>query len=152
MPAVSTDRIEKQILLKAPRTRVWKALTDIKQFQAWFTASLTGEFAPGKRARGNVTHPGFENVQLDIIVERMEPEHFFSYRWHPYAADPTRDYSTEPKTLVEFTLVEVAGGTRLTVVESGFDRVAADRRAETVAMHEPGWVEELQLLADYVTK
>ena len=152
MPALSTDRIEKQILLKAPRTRVWQALTDIKQFQAWFTCSLSGELAPGKRARGNVTHPGFEHVQLDITVERMEPEHFFSYRWHPYAADPARDYSTEAKTLVEFTLVEVAGGTKLTVVESGFDRVAADRREETYAMHEPGWVEELQLLADFVTK
>jgi uncharacterized protein YndB with AHSA1/START domain len=152
MPTATTDRIEKQILLKAPRTRVWKALTDIQQFQTWFTASLTGEFAPGKRARGNVTHPGFEHVQLDITVERMEPEHFFSYRWHPFAAEPKRDYSTEPKTLVEFTLVEVAGGTRLTVVESGFSKVAADRREETIAMHEPGWVEELQLLADFVTK
>ena len=152
MPAVSTDRIEKEIVINAPRSRVWKALTDIQQFQAWFTASLTGEFAPGKRARGNVTHPGFEHVQLDITVERMEPEHFFSYRWHPYAADPKRDYSTEPKTLVEFTLIEVAGGTRLTVVESGFSKVAADRRDETIAMHEPGWMEELQLLADFVTK
>jgi uncharacterized protein YndB with AHSA1/START domain len=152
MRVETTDRIEKQILLKAPRTRVWKALTDIQQFQAWFTASLTGELAPGKRARGNVTHPGFEHVRLDIEVERMEPEHFFSYRWHPFAVDPKREYPAVERTLVEFTLVEVAGGTRLTVVESGFDRVAADRRAETVSMHEPGWVEELQLLAAFVTK
>src|SRR5690349_2414122 len=130
MPAVSTDRIEKQITIRAPRSRVWKALTDLGQFQQWFGAALDTPFKPGARSRGHVTEKGWEHVQMDIQIERMDPEHTFTYRWLPFAIDPKRDYSKETRTLVEFTLEEVDGETLVTVVESGFDLVPADRRAE----------------------
>jgi uncharacterized protein YndB with AHSA1/START domain len=150
MPAVSTDRIEKQILLRAPRTRVWRALTDLEQFQQWFGAKLDAPFAPGVRSRGHVTEKGWEHVQMEITVERMEPEHTLTYRWLPFAIDPKRDYSREHRTLVEFSLEEVDGGTRLTVVESGLDLVPADRRAEAFKMHEGGWEGQLKNIAKYV--
>jgi uncharacterized protein YndB with AHSA1/START domain len=151
MPAVATDRIEKQIFIRAPRARVWKALTDVREFQQWFEAVLDRPFVPGTRTQGHVTVEGYEHVRMDIKVERLDPEHFFSYRWHPYATEAKRDYPDEQKTLVEFTLEEVDKGTRLTVVESGFDRVAADRRAETFRMHTDGWVGQLENIQAYVT-
>src|SRR5881275_1420845 len=119
------DRIEKKILLKAPRSRVWKAIADSQQFGAWFRVKLAEPFAAGKSIRGQVTHPGYEHVTMELAVERIEPERLFSYRWHPYAVDPKVDYSAEPSTLVEFTLEEAQGGTMLHVVESGFDKVPA---------------------------
>ena len=152
MPAVSTDRIEKQIFLRAPRPRVWRALTDLGQFQRWFGAVLDTPFAPGSRSRGHVTEKGYEHVQMDIEVERMEPEHTLTYRWLPFAVDAKRDYSKESKTLVEFTLEEVDGGTRLTVVESGFDLVPADRREEAFRMHTGGWEGQLKNIEKYVTR
>jgi uncharacterized protein YndB with AHSA1/START domain len=152
MPAVSTDRIEKQIHIKAPRSKVWKALTTLDQFQQWFGAALDAPFAKGSRSRGHVTEKGWEHVQMDIQVERMEPEHTFTYRWLPFAIDAKRDYSTEPRTLVEFTLEEVDGGTRLTVVESGFEQLFADRRAEAFKMHEGGWEGQLKNISKYVTR
>ncbi len=152
MPAVSTDRIEKQIFLRAPRGRVWKALTDLGQFQHWFGAVLDTPFAPGSRSRGHVTEKGYEHVQMDIEIERMEPEHTLTYRWLPFAVDAKRDYSKESKTLVEFTLEEVDGGTRLTVVESGFDLVPADRREEAFRMHTGGWEGQLKNIEKYVTR
>jgi uncharacterized protein YndB with AHSA1/START domain len=150
MPAVSTDRIEKQIQLRAPRTKVWKALTDLGQFQQWFGATLTGKFAPGQTVKGHVNAKGYDHVQMVIDVVKLDPEGYFAYRWTPYATDATRDYSTEPKTLVEFTLEEVDGGTRLTVVETGFDRVAADRRDEAFKMHTGGWEGQLKNIGKYV--
>ena len=150
MPAVSTDRIEKQITIRAPRSKVWRALTDLEQFQQWFGAKLDQPFAPGKRSKGHVTEKGWEHVQMEITVERMEPEHTLTYRWLPFAIDPKRDYSQEKRTLVEFSLEEVDGGTRLTVVESGFEFVAADRRAEAFKMHEGGWEGQLKNIAKYV--
>ena len=152
MPAVSTDRIEKQIHLRAPRTRVWKALTDLGQFQEWFGATLTGRFAPGENVKGHVNEKGYEHVQMDIDVVKLDPERYFAYRWRPYAVEAGRDYSKEPKTLVEFTLDEVDGGTRLTVVESGFDRIAADRRDEAFKMHTGGWEGQLKNIDKYVTR
>ena len=151
MPAVSTDRIEKQIVIRAPRSRVWKALTDVREFQQWFEAVLDRPFAPGAHLEGHVTSEGYEHVRMDIEVERMDPETYFSYRWHPYAIDPKRHYPPMEKTLVEFTLEEVSGGIRLLVVESGFDRVAADRRTETFQMHTEGWVGQLKNIQQHVT-
>src|SRR5437868_42438 len=130
MPAVSTDRIEKEILLRAPRARVWKALTDAKQFGEWFQIDLRGGFAPGARVTGKLLIKGYDHLTIDFDIERIDPETYFSYRWHPYAIDPKVDYSTEPMTLVEFRLEEVDGGTRLRTVESGFDRIPAARRDE----------------------
>jgi uncharacterized protein YndB with AHSA1/START domain len=146
----STDRIEKQIVLRAPRSRVWRALADPEEFGAWFGMKLEGTFAPGTRARGQIALPGHGNVIVEIAIERMDPESRMSYRWHPYAVESGVDYSSEPTTLVEFHLEEVAEGTRLTVVESGFDNIPAARRAEALRMNDAGWAEQLENIARYV--
>jgi uncharacterized protein YndB with AHSA1/START domain len=144
MTSVSpTDRIEKQIVLKATRARVWRALADSREFGAWFRVALEGEFTEGATIRGRITYPGYEHVMMEVVVERIDPERLFSYRWHPYAADPARDLSTEPMTLVEFRLDDAPGGTRLTVSESGFDRLPPGRRDEAFRMNEPGWAEQM---------
>ena len=146
----STDRIEKQIVLKATRSRVWQALTDAEQFGTWFRVKLETAFVPGRPASGQITYPGYEHVRFEVQVERMEAERLFSFRWHPYAVDPKVDYSKEPSTLVEFTLEEVADGTRLTVVESGFDRLPAGRRDEAFRMNDGGWAQQMINIRDHV--
>jgi uncharacterized protein YndB with AHSA1/START domain len=146
----TTDRIEKEIVLRAPRSRVWRALADAEQFGAWFGMKLEGTFAPGGRAHGQIEVADHGTVTIEIAIERMDPESRMSYRWHPYAVEPGVDYSTEPTTLVEFQLEEVAGGTRLRVVESGFDGIPATRRAEALRMNDAGWAEELENIARYV--
>jgi uncharacterized protein YndB with AHSA1/START domain len=136
----STDRIEKGILLKAPRSRVWRALSDAEEFGDWFGVAFKGKkFAPGSHLRANMTHSGYEHVVCEMWVERVEPEHLFSFRWHPYAVDPKIDYSKEPTTLVVFELKDADGGTLLSVVESGFDKVPVSRRAEAFRMNSGGW-------------
>ena len=147
---MSTDRIEKTIVLRAPRLRVWRALAQADEFGAWFGVALEGTFAPGARLTGRITTPGHEQLTMEIMVEQVQPEHLLSYRWHPYAVQPGVDYSSEPTTLVEFQLEEVAGGTRLRVVESGFDRIPAARRAEALRMNDAGWAEQLQNIARHV--
>jgi uncharacterized protein YndB with AHSA1/START domain len=139
----STDRIEKEILLRAPRSRVWRALTDADEFGSWFRMKLDGAFVVGKTVTGRVTYPGYEHIVTQVIVERIEPERLFSYRWHPYPNDPKVDYSSEPTTLVEFRLEEVSDGTLLKVVESGFDRIPAERRDEAFRMNTKGWEGQL---------
>jgi uncharacterized protein YndB with AHSA1/START domain len=146
----TTDRIEKKILLRAPRSRVWQALTDVEEFNAWFGVKLERAFEPGARVSGKITYPGFEHVTMSIDIERIEPERSFSYRWHPYAIEPDVDYSSEPTTLVEFTLEEVSGDTLLTVVESGFDRIPAARRAKAFQMNEGGWTEQMKNIERHV--
>jgi len=146
----TTDRIEKKIVLRAPRTRVWRALANAEEFGAWFGIKLEGAFAPGARVNGQLTAPGHEHVTLEIAIERMEPESRLSYRWHPGAVEAGVDYSSEPTTLVEFQLEEVAGGTQLRVVESGFDRIPLARRAEAFRMNDAGWAEELENIARHV--
>ncbi len=147
----STDRIEKQVVLRAPRARVWRALTDAREFGTWFRARLDGPFEVGKRAVGRVTYPGYEHLVFEATVEQMDPERRFSFRWHPYPADPKVDYSKEPTTLVEFTLEDAPGGTRLTVVESGFDRLPAARRAEAFRANEGGWAMQLENVSRHVS-
>jgi uncharacterized protein YndB with AHSA1/START domain len=146
----NSDRIEKQILLRAPRSRVWRALTDAGQFGSWFRVKLETGFAVGQRVTGRVTYPGYEHLKFEVMVERMDAEHFFSFRWHPYAVDPKRDYTKEPTTLVEFTLEEVPEGTRLAVVESGFNRLAPERRDEAYRMNGSGWATQLENIRAYV--
>jgi uncharacterized protein YndB with AHSA1/START domain len=148
--APSTDRIEKEIVVKAPRSRVWRALTDAAEFGRWFGAEMKDTFAPGARAQGRITYPGYEHLMLDITVELMEPERFFSWRWHPHAVDPKQDYSGEPTTLVEFELTDVPGGTRVKVVESGFDRIPPARRAEAYRRNSEGWAEQVRNIARFV--
>ena len=147
----STDRIEKKVVLRAPRSRVWRAITTAEEFGAWFRMNLDGEFAEGATIRGRITHPGYEHVTLEMRVERIEPERYFSYRWHPYAIDPAVDYSAEPTTLVEFTLQDTEGGTALTIVESGFDRIPLARRAEAFRMNDQGWAGQIKNLSRYVS-
>jgi uncharacterized protein YndB with AHSA1/START domain len=148
----ATDRIEKTVTLKAPRSRVWRAITDARQFGEIFQAKFEGEFTSGATTRGQITYPGWEHLTVELAVERIEPERYFSYRWHPFAVDPKTDYSAEPMTLVEFTLEEVPGGTRLVIVESGFDRIPLARRAEAFRMNEGGWTEQIGNIERYVTK
>ena len=141
MPTVnsSTDRIEKQLTLDAPRSRVWRALTDVKQFNAWFGVSLATPFAPGAEVSGKINIRRYEHVTLTIWIETMEAERFFSFRWHPYAIETGIDYSAEPTTLVSFTLEDAGAGTRLTIVESGFDAIPESRRAKAFTMNSNGW-------------
>jgi uncharacterized protein YndB with AHSA1/START domain len=148
----STDRIEKKILLRAPRPRVWRALADAKEFGQWFRVALQEPFAEGATVRGRITYPGYEHMTMEMFIERMEPERLFSYRWHPYAVEPGVDYAAEPTTLVEFHLAESAGGTLLTIVESGFDRIPADRRAEAFRMNDSGWSEQTKNIERHVAE
>jgi uncharacterized protein YndB with AHSA1/START domain len=143
-----TDRIEKTIVLHAPRSRVWKAIADARQFGQWFKVNLEGEFEAGASIAGTITYPGYEGLRMEIVIDRIEPERLFSYRWHP--GDPNRDYTSDPMTLVEFTLEDVPGGTRLTIVESGFDKIPLARRAEAFRMNEGGWTEQMQNIERHV--
>jgi len=147
---MSTDRIEKNIVLQAPRSRVWRAIASAEEFGAWFGVTIEGAFAPGARLTVRFTSPGHEQVTMEITTERVEPEHLLSYRWHPYAIEPGVDYAGEPTTLVEFHLAEVPDGTRLTVIESGFDRIPPARRATAFRMNDQGWAAQLTNIARYV--
>jgi uncharacterized protein YndB with AHSA1/START domain len=146
----STDRIERSILLRAPRERVWRALSDAKEFGEWFGAILEGAFEPGARVRGRVTYPGYEHVRMEIVIERMVPMRTISWRWHPDAVEPGVDYSAETPTLVEFTLEEAAGGTKLTVVESGFDRIPPGRREKAYRDNSQGWEIQMENIGRHV--
>lgn len=147
----TTDRIEREILIKAPRSRVWRALTNAEEFGRWFRVNLKGaDFAPGKRIEAEVTYPGYEHLVWDVVIERMEPERVFSWRWHPEGVERGMDYSGAPTTLVEFTLREVEGGTALSVVESGFDKVPPERRLAAFRMNSEGWDIQLRSIDNYV--
>jgi uncharacterized protein YndB with AHSA1/START domain len=145
-----TDRIEKTIELNAPVSRVWRALTDHREFGTWFRTELEGPFVKGQVTRGRVTYPGYEHLRWEATVQKIEPERLFSFTWHPYAVDPSQDYSDETPTLVEFTLEPTATGTLLRVVESGFDKLPAHRRDEGFRMNEGGWAIQLTNIAEHL--
>lgn len=148
----STDRIERSVLIQAPLSRVWQALSSAEAFGNWFGVALQGKtFVAGQRVQGNITIAGYEHVVFDVLVERMEPQKLFSFSWHPYAVDPAIDYSKEPTTLVVFELKETGGGTLLSVVESGFDRIPAGRRAEAFRMNSGGWEGQMKNIEKHVT-
>jgi uncharacterized protein YndB with AHSA1/START domain len=149
----STDRIEKRVVLRAPRTRVWNAISEPEHFGKWFRVAWeTTPFVEGQPARGRLLYPGYEDHILDIQIEKIEPERYFAFRWHPHAVDPNKEYGHEPTTLVEFRLEETEGGTVtvLTIVESGFDRIPLSRRAEAFRANEGGWAEQIQNIERYV--
>lgn len=147
----STDRIERKILLKAPRSKVWRALSNAEEFGDWFGVTLKGaSFAAGERVRGQITYPGYEHLVFEVLIERMEPERLLSWRWHPAAVEIDVDYSQEPTTLVVFELQEVEGGTLLSVVESGFDKVPPARRLEAFRMNSGGWDEQMKNVEKHV--
>src|ERR1700678_2287118 len=123
------NQIEKRIELASPVSRVWRALTDSRQFGEWFLVRMEGPFVAGQPAAGQITPPGYEHVRMQIVVKAIEPETLFSFTWHPYAVDPKVDYSQEESTLVEFRLQPTSSGTLLTAKQSGFDKIHAQRRA-----------------------
>jgi len=146
------DRIEKRIELKAPVSRVWRALTDYREFGKWFRVKLDGPFVPGKVSRGHITYPGYEHFKWEAAVQAIEPERLFSFTWHPYAVDPQVDYSQETPTLVEFRLEATAGGTLLLLTESGFDKIPIDRRAEALRRNDGGWTEQMRNIESHVAQ
>jgi uncharacterized protein YndB with AHSA1/START domain len=148
----STDRIEKQVMLRAPRSRVWRAISNAEEFGAWFAVKLEGTFVEGATISGKITHPGYEHLTMEMQVERIEAEKYFAYRWHPYAVDPAVDCSTEPTTLVEFKLEDADGGTLLTIVESGFDRIPIERRAKAFRMNDQGWTQQTRNIERHVSQ
>jgi len=146
------DRIEKRIELKAPVSRVWRSLTDYREFGEWFRVKLDGPFAPGQPSTGHITHPGYEHVKWRAVVQKIEPEKLFSFTWHPYAFDPTIDYSKEIPTLVEFKLEKTETGTLLVLTESGFDKVPIGRRDEALRKNDDGWTQQMKNIGEYVAK
>ena len=147
-----TDKIEKQVTINAPLERVWRALTDYRQFGEWFRVNLEVPFVVGKRAYGQITYPGYEHIRMEVLVEAIEPMSRFVFTWHPYPAVANVDYSGETPTTVEFTLEQIEGGTHLTVTESGFDAIPESRRSEAFRMNDGGWVEQLKNIEAYVGK
>jgi uncharacterized protein YndB with AHSA1/START domain len=145
-----SDRIEKEIELRAPIERVWQALTDSNEFGIWFRVKLDGPFVAGQITTGHITYPGYEHLKWQVRVKQMEAPRLFSFEWHPYAVDPNVDYSQEPATLVEFRLEPTATGTRLTVVESGFDALPSHRRDEAWRMNDHGWSVQMQNIQTHV--
>jgi uncharacterized protein YndB with AHSA1/START domain len=147
----STDRIERKILLKATRSRVWRALSDAEEFGGWFGVDFKGKsFVAGKPVRGQITYPGYEHLVMEVSIERVLPERLLSWRWHPAAIDSSVDYSQEPTTLVVFELEEVDGGTLLTVVESGLDKIPPGRRATVFRLNTSGWDEQMRNIERHV--
>ena len=145
-----TNSIEKQIWLKAPVARVWRALTDHREFGEWFRVKLDGPFVPGQVSRGQIAYPGYEHLKWEATIQTMEPERLFSFTWHPYAIDPNVDYAKEPTTRVEFRLAPKDGGTLLVVTESGFDAIPKERRFEAFRMNENGWSIQLTNIQRHV--
>jgi len=159
---MSADRIEKSIILRAPLARVWRALSDSKEFGTWFGVRFDAPFAPGASMTGaivpttvdaEVAHAQkpYEGMPFEITIEQMVPERLFSFRWHPFAVEPGVDYSAEPTTLVVFALEEVANGVKLTITESGFDRIPLERRAKAFTANEGGWTMVVKLIEKYLT-
>ena len=159
--STATDRIEKKVLLRAPRERVWRAISDARQFGSWFGVEFDGTFVAGATTIGRIVpttvdpeaarrQKQYEGVKFEFAIDRIEPQRLFSFRWHPFAVERGVDYSKEPATLVTFELQEEEGGTMLTVTESGFDRIPLERRAKAFAANEQGWAKQLKLIGNYL--
>ena len=147
-----SDRIEKSVEMKAPVAKVWGALTNHEEFGKWFRVKIDAPFREGELSRGRMIIPGYEHLRWEALIQKIVPESLFSFTWHPYPNDPAHDYSNEPPTLVEFMLKETAAGTLLRVVESGFDKIPAGRRAEAFRMNEGGWTGQMKNIAAYVER
>jgi uncharacterized protein YndB with AHSA1/START domain len=149
----STDRIERKVLIKASRARVWRALSDAAEFGDWFGVNFKGKtFVAGRHVQGKITYPGYEHLTMEVFIEQIVPEQLLSWRWHPAAVDPEVDYSSEPTTLVEFELRQIDGGTMLSVVESGLDKIPLARRADVFRMNSSGWDEQMENIKKHVVK
>lgn len=148
----TSDRIEKKITLSAPLSRVWRALSDHQEFGAWFRVRLEAPFVAGHTVHGEITYPGYEHLKLELQVVAVTPERYLAYRWRPNAIDANKDYSSEPMTLVEFTLEATPQGTQLTIVESGFDKLPAERRAQAFRSNDEGWTAQLSNIERHVSR
>ncbi|HZZ62925.1 MAG TPA: SRPBCC family protein [Roseiarcus sp.] len=158
---MNSDKIEKKIVLKATRERVWRAISDSACFGVWFGVEIDGPFVAGKEATGRIVptkvDPEVARLQGSVlgmswrvVVERVEPMKLFSFRWHPYAIDPAHDYLNEPMTLVTFELAEAEGGVLLTITESGFDQIPIERRAKAMEANEGGWTHQTKLIEKFL--
>ncbi len=146
-----TDRIDRKILLHAPLAKVWNAISNAEEFGDWFKVDFIGKtFEPGQKIGGHITYPGYEHLLAEMEIDKIEPQHYLSLHWHPYAVDPNIDYSQEPTTMVEFVLKEVDDGILLSVSESGFDRIPLSRRKEAFRMNSSGWEEQMKNIEHYV--
>ncbi|KZB65742.1 vanillate O-demethylase oxidoreductase VanB [Thalassospira lucentensis] len=145
-----TNSIEKKIEINAPRQRVWRALTDHRQFGTWFGVNIKDAFVVGQVSNGQITIEGFTHVKWQSTIKAMEEPAYFAYTWHPYAIEPEVDYSREPETLVEFWLEEKAGVTRVTVRETGFDKLPAHRLSAALQANTNGWAFQLENIRKYV--
>ena len=161
--AGSTDRIEKRVLLRASRERVWRAISDSKQFGSWFGVEFDAQFAAGTSIIGKIvpttvdadvakSQQPYKGFRFEFVIDRIEPMRLFSFRWHPFAVESGVDYSKEPSTLVAFELQEVKDGTMLTVTESGFDQIPLERRAKAFAANEGGWTAQMKLIEKYLAQ
>lgn len=159
--STTPDCIEKKITLRAPQARVWRAISDARQFGTWFGVIFDGPFVAGARMVGKITptkvdpevaklQEPHEGKAFEVTIDRIEPEHLFSFRWHPFAVDPNVDYSKEPATLVVFELKEAPGGTHLTITESGFDGIPLARRAQAFTSNQGGWDHQAKLIEKYL--
>ena len=148
----SNNCVKKRVVLSEPRPRVWRALTDSNEFGAWFQVRFEQPFVAGVEIRGSITHPGYEHLIIGSVVEKMIPERYFSYRWHPHAIDPTHVYSAEPMTPVEFTLEESPAGTVLTIVESGFERIRLARQADALKGNDVGWTAQVNAIDSHLRR
>jgi len=157
----NTDRIEKKVLLRAPRERVWRAISDSRQFGSWFGVEFNDPFVAGTAITGKIVpttvdaevaarQKRYEGFRFEFLVDRIEPMRLFSFRWHPFAMETGVDYSKEPTTLVAFELEEASGGTLLTVTESGFDGIPLERRAKAFEANEGGWTAQMKLIEKYL--
>jgi uncharacterized protein YndB with AHSA1/START domain len=158
---MSTDRIEKEILLHATRDRVWRAISDSDRFGAWFGVAFDGPFVEGARLTGRIVPTAVDTevaklqephagVQFEFLVESIEPMRRISFRWHPFAVEPGVDYTTEPTTLIVFELQEVTGGILLKISESGFDQIPLARRAKAWEANDGGWTMQTKLIQKYL--
>ena len=149
----STDRIERKVLIKATRARVWRAVSDAAEFGSWFGVDFKGKtFVAGKSVQGKITYPGYEHLTMEVLIDQVVPERLLSWRWHPAAIDPAVDYSQEPTTLVVFELEEVEGGVMLSVVESGLDKIPLERRATVLRLNSSGWDAQMENVKKHVAK
>ena len=147
------DRIEKRIELNAPMARVWRALTDYREFGQWFRVDLDGPFAVGEISRGRITYPGYEHLRWQVTTTAMERERLFAFTWCPYTYedDSDVDYAEEPQTLVEFRLEPTSAGTRLHISESGFASLPDDaRRIDALRLNTQGWNAQAEHIAAHV--
>ncbi|MGN6314325.1 MAG: SRPBCC family protein [Rhodanobacteraceae bacterium] len=157
----STNRIEKQVQLKASRERVWQAISDSSRFGTWFGVDFDGPFVEGEKLTGRIVptrvdeevaamQTPYEGTPFEWQVEKIEPMRRISFRWHPFGVDKRIDYSREPMTLIVFELHDTPDGILLTVTESGFDKLPPERRARAFAANEGGWTHQMKLIGKYL--